>query len=305
MIMKVVFAAACVATAVTSGVVSAESGLTTMDESILDPFEMIYTDDELGEYLNLTSCSGAPSCGSTMASFNGVPAKSNGKSQCTGSCCGGSVTTGCAYQCVEYAQRYFHEKHGIVANWYKNANQMCSGLPSGVSKTSNPQPGDLFVRLSGTYGHVAVISAVHSNTVDVVEQNSSPSGRNTYNKADAGCFLTAGHPANGKCHHLGYYCGNDGLGKNPNVLYYCSGDGADPVKHTDCPFTCGTMPSGHDDQCVPGTCSNVVTGNYCGDDKINGHAETLYRCENSKPQGAKKCENGCTVAPSGQNDYCN
>lgn len=306
MICKIVYAACAFGALASASVASSESGLlTTMDESILDPFEAIYADNELGEFLNLTSCSSAPSCGSTMASYNGVAAKSNGKSQCTGSCCGGSVTTGCAYQCVEFAQRYMHEKHGIIPNWHKNANMMCSDLPSGISKTSSPQPGDLFVRTSGTWGHVAVISAVHSSTVDVVEQNSSPSGRNTYNKADAGCFLTAGHaPSDGKCHHLGYYCGNDGLGKDANNLYYCKGDGASPVLSTDCAFTCSTMPCGYDDQCVPGTCSNVNTGDYCGDDKINGHANTLYRCENSKPKGAKKCANGCVTAPKGQNDYC-
>lgn len=215
------------------------------------------------------------------------------------------MTTGCAYQCVEYAQRYMHEKHGIIANWHKNANMMCSDLPSGISKTSNPQAGDLFVRTSGTWGHVAVISAVHSNTVDVVEQNSSPSGKNTYNRADAGCFLTAGHaPSDGTCSHLGYYCGNDGLGKSANNLYYCKGSGADPVLAEDCAFTCGTMTSGYDDKCVSGSCSKVNTGNYCGDDKIGGNAGFLYRCESSKPQGAKKCANGCVTAAAGSNDYC-
>ena len=167
---------------------------------------------------------GAPSCGSAMSSFNGVSAKSNGYDQCTGSCCGGSISTGCAYQCVELAQRYFHEKFGITKIWYDNANQMCGNYPAGVKKTTNPQPGDLWVRTSGTWGHVAVITAVHSSTVDVIEQNSSPSGKNTYAKSDAGCFLTAQKSNDGKCHHLGYYCGDDGLGKSPNNLYYCSGE---------------------------------------------------------------------------------
>jgi len=36
-----------------------------------------------------------------------------------------------------------------------------------VTKTTSPQPGDLFVRTTGTYGHVAVITAVHSSTVCV------------------------------------------------------------------------------------------------------------------------------------------
>lgn len=276
----------------------------TVIEGVTDPKAFLWSDSDMGLY-NLTACSGAPACGHTMASYNGVDAKSNGASQCTGSCCGGSISTGCAYQCVELAQRYMHVKHGITPIWYDNANQMCSNYPSGISKTSNPQPGDLWVRLTGTYGHVAVITAVHSDTVDVIEQNSSPNGRNTYTKSSAGCFLTAGH-SSGTCSHLGYYCGNDGLDKSANKLYYCSGAGATPTLHEDCAFTCVTMPHGSDDQCSGGgSCSAVNTGDYCGDDKIGGAKNTLFRCESSKPAGATKCENGCHTAAAGQNDYCN
>ncbi len=189
--------------------------------------DLLYEDHEMGQY-NLTSCSDAPSCGTTMSSYNGIAAKSNGANQCTGNSCGSYGTYGSHYQCVELAQRYMGELHGTTPIWYVNAKDMCASHPSGVSKTSNPQPGDLWVRTSGTYGHVAVITAVHSSTVDVIEQNSSPNGRNTYNKADAGCFLTAGH-SSGECSHLGYYCGNDKISKNANNLYYCSGAGADPT----------------------------------------------------------------------------
>ena len=96
--------------------------------------------------------------------------------------------------------------HEVFFIRYDNANMMCSNYPSGVSKTSNPQPGDLWVTNSGTYGHVAVITAVHSSTVDVIEQNSSPSGKNSYSISSASCFLTAGH-SSGSCPHVGYYCG--------------------------------------------------------------------------------------------------
>lgn len=180
---------------------SADDASTFFMPGVKDPQALMYDNTELGAY-NLSSCSSAPSCGVAMSSYNGVSAKSNGKDQCTGSCCGGSISTGCAYQCVELAQRYMHEKHGIAPIWHDNANMMCGSYPSGISKTTNPQPGDLWVRTSGTYGHVAVITAVHSSTVDVIEQNSSPTGKNTYNKADAGCFLTAGH-ASGSCSNKG------------------------------------------------------------------------------------------------------
>jgi len=181
--------------------VRAEDSKTFSMPGVTDPKALVYADEELG-YFNVTSCTGAPSCGTAMSSFNGVSAYSNGVDQCTGSCCGGSISTGCAYQCVELAQRYMNVKYGIAPIWYDNANMMCSSYPKGISKTTSPQPGDLWVRTSGTYGHVAVITAVHSSTVDVIEQNSSPTGKNTYNKADAGCFLTAGH-SSGSCSNLG------------------------------------------------------------------------------------------------------
>jgi hypothetical protein len=239
-----------------------------------------------------------------MTSYNGISAKSNGVDQCTGECCGGHITTGCAYQCVELAQRYMYQLHGITAIWGVNAKDMCTTHPSGISKTSSPQPGDLWVRTTGTYGHVAVITAVHSSTVDVIEQNSSPTGRNTYNIADAGCFLTAGHTS-GSCPNKGYYCGNDGLGKSANSLYYCSAAGATPSLYSSCSFTCITMPHGYDDKCGnTGSCSSVNTGNYCGTDKIGGDSSTLYRCESSKPNGATYCSNGCYTAAAGYNDYC-
>lgn len=187
----------------------ADDSRTFVMPGVTDPTAFLFLESEMGAY-NLTSCSGAPSCGTAMASFNGISAKSNGKDQCTGSGCGGYISTGYAYQCVELAQRYMHEKHGIEPIWYDNANQMCSNYPKGISKTSNPQPGDLWVRTSGTWGHVAVITAVHTDSVDVIEQNSSPSGRNTYTKSSAGCFLTAGH-ASGSCPNKGKTCCQNSL----------------------------------------------------------------------------------------------
>ena len=115
------------------------------------------------------------SCGAVMSTYNGVSAKSNGGDQGTGECCGGSVSTGCAYQCVELTQRYFNTKYGTTANWYTlfnyyyyyfcsshvstfifsssysswfwgkrhvNAIDMCASHPSSVSKTSSPKAGD-------------------------------------------------------------------------------------------------------------------------------------------------------------------
>ena len=61
---------------------------------------------------------------------------------------------------------------------------------AGVSQTSNPGPGDLIVLSTGQYGHVAVITGVSGSKVQVIEQNSSPSGQNAYSTSQAACFLT-------------------------------------------------------------------------------------------------------------------
>lgn len=37
---------------------------------------------------------------------------------------------------------------------------------------------------------MGIITAVGNGTVDVVEQNYSPTGKNTYKRTDAACFLT-------------------------------------------------------------------------------------------------------------------
>src|SRR3546814_2242662 len=133
---------------------------------------------------------------------------------------------------------------------------MCDNRPSGVSKTSNPQPGDAVVFSWGTYGHTAVIMKVSSSSVTVIEQNASPSGSNTYNRNQVSCYLTA-QKSTGKCSHRGYYCGNDGLGLDANKLYFCDAAGAKPTVSKTCSFTCVIMTQGNDDKCASGSCSSV------------------------------------------------
>jgi surface antigen len=48
----------------------------------------------------------------------------------------------------------------------------------------------LIVLSTGQYGHVAVITGVSGSKVQVIEQNSSPSGQNAYSTSQAACFLT-------------------------------------------------------------------------------------------------------------------
>eukprot|EP00602_Paraphysomonas_sp_CaronLab_P007366 CAMPEP_0185036518 /NCGR_PEP_ID=MMETSP1103-20130426/29619_1 /TAXON_ID=36769 /ORGANISM="Paraphysomonas bandaiensis, Strain Caron Lab Isolate" /LENGTH=240 /DNA_ID=CAMNT_0027574077 /DNA_START=248 /DNA_END=970 /DNA_ORIENTATION=- len=240
-----------------------------------------------------------------MATYNGIPAKSNGANQCTGNSCAGYGTYGYQYQCVELAQRYFGELYGTTPIWYGNAIDLCNTYPSGVVKTSSPIAGDLVVFNTGTYGHVAVITHVGGGYVDVIEQNSSPTGTNTYSmSSNVQCYLHATKNS-GSCPNKGWYCGNDGVDKDPNVNYLCSATGGSITNQDNCKTTCVTMPSGYDDKCTSNGSCDGLHGYYCGNDKVNGDADTLYLCLNGEPSGATYCSNGCHVASSGYDDYCN
>lgn len=273
--------------------------MTTVDETVIN------LPREFGNY-TIDDLESAGSCGTVMASFGGVNAYSNGANQGTGSSCAGSCDTGSRYQCVEYVQRYMHTKHGTPGIWpVSYASQMCNAHPSGISRTSNPSPGDAVVFSWGSYGHTAIVTEVSGGSINVIEQNASPSGKNTYSISSASCFLTAGG-GDGPCHTRGYYCGNDKLGLSANALYYCSGAGAQPSLAKKCAMTCVTMPQGTDDVCSnTGSCAGMH-GWYCGSDRVNGdYPQANYYCANGSGGGAKYCSNGCHTAPKGQNDYCN
>lgn len=240
-----------------------------------------------------------------MASYNGIAAKSNGANQCTGNSCGGYGTYGSQYQCVELAQRYFAKQYGTTPIWYGNAIDLCNTKPSGVVTTKNPIPGDAVVFNTGSYGHVAIITSIGGGTMNVIEQNSSPTGKNSYStSSNIQCYLHANKNSGG-CPNAGWYCGDDGLGKSANSLYYCSGSGGSITDSKQCGTTCVTMPKGYNDECTnKGTCTGL-NGYYCGNDKVNGDSSTLYYCKNGANNGAQKCSNGCHVASSGYDDYCN
>lgn len=262
----------------------------------------------LGEQLN-TSFGGceAPPCGTALSSFDDVTAYSNGDCNCKGCSCGGTGATGLRYQCVELAQRFFHEKHGIAPIWpIAYAKQMCSNRPSGVHLTSSPAPGDLMVLGWEPYGHVTVITSVGSGYVDVIEQNNMPTGRNRYPISEAECFLTAGPtPPTQGCHAAGWYCGGDDIPGDPNTLYFCNAPGGHIVKTQPCDTTCVVAASGINDYCdrMSSSCAGIANGNYCGSDGPHGNGSILYRCMDQKHQGAWYCTKGCHVVPHA-NDVC-
>lgn len=133
----------------------------------------------------------APPCGTQMSEYNGIGAYSNGDYQGTGDSCGDWSATGLQWQCVEYTQRYFNYLNGIQAVWPVNfAAEMCSSYPAGITPVYYPQAGFAVVFNWGYYGHTAVVTGVGDGTIDVIEQNGSPYGTNTYYQSDVLCYLT-------------------------------------------------------------------------------------------------------------------
>ncbi|MDP2341594.1 MAG: CHAP domain-containing protein [Deltaproteobacteria bacterium] len=123
-----------------------------------------------------------PSCGTVLQTFDGTAARSNGQYSGTGTACAGTggVAGGLQYQCVELVMRHFKTKWNL--RWYGNAKTLLDGAPrSDVNVYLNgdaahpPVPGDMVVWKTGTWGHVALVTAVGSTFVDVIEQNVSNS----------------------------------------------------------------------------------------------------------------------------------
>jgi surface antigen len=111
--------------------------------------------------------------GSSWFGGNGVNVYSDGSS-------GG----GGYYQCVELANRFMTSEHFGPVIW-GNANQLyADAQPAYYVQHPNgsgyvPVPGDLVVFGGGLYGHVAVVDSVMSTSVNLVEENASPTGRTT------------------------------------------------------------------------------------------------------------------------------
>jgi surface antigen len=143
-----------------------------------------------------------PACGTALASFDGDTAHSNGSYTGTGTSCAGTGTYGYQYQCVELVMRHFTRKWGL--HWYGNAKDLLNNAPRAsvdVYKNGDhahpPKPGDMLVWTNGTYGHVALITAVRSNAVDIIEQNVAGNGKATlgYNGSSIAARWTNWVPA--------------------------------------------------------------------------------------------------------------
>lgn len=100
---------------------------------------------------------------------------------------------GLRYQCVEFVKRYYYERFGHeMPNSMGNAKEFFSArVPHGALNTermlvqyrngagTTPQEDDLIVFAPwafNRYGHVAIVSAVGADFIEVVQQNPGPFG---------------------------------------------------------------------------------------------------------------------------------
>lgn len=133
------------------------------------------------------SYSSAAPCASTLASYKGVPARSNGLYP-YGSCQGQS-SYGLQYQCVEYVRRFYHLVMGIETrqgiagkSWEGDAKvYFKTAKARGLNAFKNggstaPRPDDIIIFKGGPYGHVAIITAVKDGYIELIQQNFSRYG---------------------------------------------------------------------------------------------------------------------------------
>jgi surface antigen len=266
------------------------------------------------------------SCGAALASFDGTTAYSNGANTGTGYSCAGVGTYGYQYQCVELAMRHFSKKWGL--HWYGNAKDLLNTAPRDkVSVYSNgdaahpPVPGDMVVWTNGAYGHVAVVSAVRSGAVDVIEQNVKGDGAATlsYDGASIGArwgtWIPAGWAhakANGNTPPppppgVNWSCSNSAYAGqqywtcSSGALYECQSGTA--VKQ-DCGHGCISRPTGTNDLCISNTSGWSCSGSaYAGKQYWTCSGGKIYRCDGTTPT-VVACPNGCVVHALGTDDAC-
>lgn len=134
--------------------------------------------------------------GQTVDSLNGVPVYFNGgvDNVLDRSITKDGYNLGLKYQCVEFVKRYYYEylhhkmpdSYGHAKDYFdktltdgqKNEKRNLTQYTN-LSKTK-PQISDLII-FSGTlfnrFGHVAIISNVSDNEVEIIQQNSGPFGK--------------------------------------------------------------------------------------------------------------------------------
>ncbi len=266
-------------------------------------------------------------CGTALASFDGTTAYSNGGWVGTGTSCAGVGAYGYQYQCVELVMRHFQTHWGL--RWYGNARNLLDWAPRNTvdvwyngDAAHPPVPGDMVVWEVGTYGHVALVTAVGAGSVEVIEQNVAGNGSATlpYDGASIGARWGNWVPA-GWAHakaNGGESGGNNGGGWScassswaggqiwtcsGGALHECDANGNPQVQN--CDRGCYARSMGEADLCVSAT-----SGWDCGSSAWGGaqlwtcSGGALYRCEGGAPE-VVQCPSGCRSNGLGSDDACN
>lgn len=131
-----------------------------------------------------------PEIGAVVDSFNGVAVYFNGP---VGNVSGRNsapdgYNLGQKYQCVEFVKRYYFEAlgHKMPDPWGHAKNFYDPAVPDGHPNPARgltqyrnggkgrPRAEDLIVFGGGLYGHVAIISEVGADYIEIVQQNPGP-----------------------------------------------------------------------------------------------------------------------------------
>lgn len=136
--------------------------------------------------------------GTVVDQFNGVDVYYNGS---TGNVSGRNLTQdgynlGQKYQCVEFIKRYYYQRfnHKMPDSYGHAKNYFDESIPDGQlnpkrnllqfhnGSPTKPQVDDIIVFGLSRYGHVAIISKVTDDEIEIVQQNPGPnaSSRATY-----------------------------------------------------------------------------------------------------------------------------
>jgi hypothetical protein len=148
---------------------------------------------------NILRFDGSYQVGQKIDSLNSVYVYYNGKmGNVSGRNTVNGYNVGLKHQCVEFVKRYYleHYKHKMPNSYGHAKDFIQKGLKDGArnkarnlfqyknpSKTK-PQAGDIIVfdgHVFNKYGHIAIISEVTDAEVEIIQQNTGTSTRQSFN----------------------------------------------------------------------------------------------------------------------------
>ena len=245
-----------------------------------------------------------PSCGTVLTTYDGTNAYSNGADSGTTSSCDGAGAYGYQYQCTELVMRYFKTKWGLF--WWGNANQLLEDAPPATvdvyyngDGAHPPVPGDMVVWTVGG-GHVALVTSVQTDSIDIIEQNVVGDGTAVlpWDGANIGPRWNTWIPAgwahakvNGAPQDGGGGAGGGGAGGSS----VSTGNSMDGMSGSS---TSGSSSSGS--MGVSWDCNNSA---YDGNQYWTCSNGNLYECQSGVAK-EQTCPMGCTSNPVGTNDTC-